>query len=210
MSRYFIATSFLILTVVSLSACGVVQEKIKINEIHHVKTSANKNIIVNIKSVVDSRSFVLNGDEPSIPQLATVEKIKPSLTATAVAQIRSLSGTTIADIFTEREVITIVKEAIEESFKRAGYTVSESTTDTIPIDVNVVRFWAYNTGSWVFKFNFTITVEINGDLPVLQNTKTFSTSITLSSAWVASSRSYRNTISKGMDKFILELAPHLE
>ena len=210
MSRKILTISFLIFTVLSMSACGVAQKSIKLTEIPRIETKASKNITINIKTVTDSRSFVFNGDDPSIPQLATVKKITPNITTTAVAQVRNLAGTTVMDIFTERKVVVIVKEAVEESFKRAGYTITDSATDATPVDVNIVRFWAYNTGSWVFKFDFNITVELSGDLPVIKNKKTFSTDITLSSGFAAGPHSFRNTISKGMDKFIRELTPQLE
>jgi len=210
MSRHIISVLTISIAVLILTACGVTQSTIHLDKTPTLPTSPSKNITINIIRVTDSREFVLSGDEPTVPQLASVKKINSAATATAAAQVRSMSGTVVADIFTENEVAAIVKNAVEESFRRAGYSVSASATNAIPVDVNITRFWAYNTGSWSFKFHFNISVKMIGDLPVLQKQKIYASSIMLSSAVGAGSWSYENTINKGMDKFIRELAAQLK
>jgi len=199
------------IAIIFLTACGPRKATISLGEIRSLEASSSKNIIVNLRNISDSRDVVLSGENPAIPQLATIKKITPASTSKIVAQIRTLSGNVHSDIFTEKKVATIVKNAIEESFKRAGYNVSNSTENSIPIDVIINQFWAYNTDNfWTFKFHFDISVEIIGDLPVLHKQQTFSSNIQLKSAWAAAPRSYENTINKGMDKFIRELAVQLK
>jgi len=197
------------IAIIFLSACGPSKAIISLEDIQNLEVSSNKNIVVNIRNVSDSREVVLSGENPAIPQLATVEELSSAPTSTIAAQIRNLSGNVNADIFTEKKITTIVKSAIEESFRRAGYNVSNSEENSIPVNVNIINFWAYNTGFWVFKFHFDISVEILGDLPILHKQQTFSSNIQLTSALGAAPRSYKNTISKGMDKFIRELATQL-
>ena len=194
-----------------LTACGPRQATINITETPKIHTSSTKNITVHIINITDSREFVLNSDNPTLPQLATVKDIGPVITSTAAAQIRDSIGNVIFDIFTEKKITDIVKSAVEESFERAGYNVSNSATNAIPVDVNITQFWSYNTvGAWaMYYFHFDISVEITGILPVLKEQQRYSSNIKLRSAWARTPQSFKNTISKGMDKFIRDLATQL-
>jgi len=201
----------LLITIIFLTACGPRKATISLGEIQRLEVSSSKTIIVNIRNVSDSRKVVLSGENPAIPQLATIKEITPVSTSTIVAQIRNAWGNVVADIFTEKKVAIIVKNAIEESFKRAGYNVSNSAENSIPVDVIVNQFWAYNTDNfWSFIFHFDINVEIIGNLAVLQKQQTFSSNIQLRSVLAAAPQSYENTINRGMDKFIRELVIQLK
>jgi len=213
MPRLITSIAIIPIAILFLTACasGPKQATIRLTEIPHLQTSPSKSVVVNIRNVTDSREFIPSGDNPDLPQLATVEKIDPVVISTATAQIRNSFGDVNYDIFTEKKIITIVKSAIEESFRRAGYTVSNTTTNATPVDVSIIRFWAYNTvGFSTFKFYFDVSVEMTGDLPVLQKQKKYYSSIQLKSVVGGGSRSFKNTINKGMDKFIRELAAQLE
>lgn len=211
MSRFLISRTIIPIAVFLLTACGPKQSTIRLTETPKIHTSSTKNITVHIINITDSREFVPSNDNPTLPQLATVKDIGPVIASTATAQLRNVLGNVLLDIFTEKKITDIVKSAIEESFERAGYNVSNSATNAIPIDVNITRFWSYNTGGiWMFHFHFDISVEITGNLSVLKEQQRYSSNIKLASAFGASPRSFNNTISKGMDKFIRDLATKLE
>ncbi|HED18252.1 MAG TPA: hypothetical protein ENI74_01975 [Gammaproteobacteria bacterium] len=212
MPRLITSIAIIPIAILFLTACapGPKQYSIRLTETPYLQTSPSKSVVVNIRNVTDSREFIPSGDNPDLPQLATAEKIDPVVISTATAQVRNAFGDVIYDLFTEKKIIAIVKSAIEESFRRAGYTVSNAATNATPVDVNIIRFWAYNTGGLVtFQFYFDISVEMTGDLPVLRKQKKYYSSIKLKSAFGAGSRSFENTINKGMDKFIRELAAQL-
>jgi len=209
MSRSYILAIVLPISIFLLSSCGVAQHTIRNNDTPNITTAATKNTKVYIRNITDSRKFVLNNDNPYLEQLASVENIDPVIVSKATAQARGVSGGVVSDIFTEKKIIDNVKEAIKERFQPAGFSVSNAETNAIPIDVNIIRFWSYNTGTWVFNFHFDISVDLVGDLAVLKAQKNFSSTITKASALGAGPRQYRNTISKGIDKFIRELAAQL-
>ena len=150
---------------------------------------------VYIRAVNDLRKFALNSSVPASPSLSTATQLDPGQTATAVAQIRTAAGTV----------------ATADAFSRAGYRVVESLTapTDIGVDVDVLEFWAYNTGSWTFKFTAVINTRIQADAPSIAPDNNVTSTLSLQSAVAASPGSFRNTVNKALEKYTEELSAEL-
>jgi uncharacterized lipoprotein YajG len=150
---------------------------------------------VYIRAVNDLRKFALNSSVPASPSLSTATQLDPGQTATAVAQTRTAAGT----------------DATADAFSRAGYRVVESLTapTDIGVDVDVLEFWAYNTGSWTFKFTAVINTRIQADAPSIAPDNNVTSTLSLQSAVAASPGSFRNTVNKALEKYTEELSAEL-
>jgi uncharacterized lipoprotein YajG len=169
--------------------------------------------VVYIRMVNDLRKFVLNSPVPETPALASATALDPKQTATAVAQIRTAAGTVFADVFLKdgKTAAILIKDATADAFSRAGYRVVESASapTDIPIDVDLLQFWAYNTGSWTFKFTAVIETHIRAEAPAIAPEKNITSSLSLQSAVAATPTSFRNTITKALEKYTQDLSAEL-
>jgi uncharacterized lipoprotein YajG len=168
---------------------------------------------VYIRAVNDLRKFALNSSVPASPSLSTATQLDPGQTATAVAQIRTAAGTVFADVFLKdgKTVAALMKDATADAFSRAGYRVVELLTapTDIGVDVDVLEFWAYNTGSWTFKFTAVINTRIQADAPSIAPDNNVTSTLSLQSAVAASPGSFRNTVNKALEKYTEELSAEL-
>ena len=160
-------SALLIAAMVVLTGCSITPRPTFI-EIVPEKAAASasdtRERAVYIRAVNDLRKFTLNASPPQVPSLSSVTALDPKQTATAVAQIRTAGGTVFADVFLKdgKTAAALIKDATTDAFARAGYRVVESASapTDIPVDVDILQFWAYNTGSWTFKFTAVIEAQI--------------------------------------------------
>jgi hypothetical protein len=210
LSRLFALAAASVLVLFLTSACTITPEPANISLIPIPKlgTPSNQQTPIYIAKVTDERVFKLNSATPSDPSLVTVQQLTAAKTDSAVAQIRSADATVFRDLFLkDKTVADTVKEALEESFRRAGFPVVKAPAEAkdaraIPVDVKINRFWAYNTGSWTFLFTFDIEVTVTADTAVLSAGKKISQTVSLKSAVAAGPGSFENTINKGMEMFV--------
>ena len=87
---------------------------------------------------------------------------------------------------------------------------SASAPTDIPVDVDIVQFWAYNTGSWTFKFTAVIETQLRADPPAVVPDNNVSSTLSLQSAVAASPTSFRNTVAKALEKYTQDLSEELK
>ena len=209
-------SALLIAAMVVLTGCSITPRPTFI-EIVPEKAAASasdtRERAVYIRAVNDLRKFTLNASPPQVPSLSSVTALDPKQTATAVAQIRTAGGTVFADVFLKdgKTAAALIKDATTDAFARAGYRVVESASapTDIPVDVDILQFWAYNTGSWTFKFTAVIEAQIRSDVPAIAPDSNISSTLSLQSAVAASPTSFRNTVTKALDKYTQDLSAEL-
>lgn len=206
-----------LLSTLVISGCSFSprQAKITLAPLPTATAEASDKPTIFISGAKDDRVFSLNAVPPEDQSLETVEQLDPATTATAVAQVRGTNKKVIYDVFLEdRTVADVVSESLEESFRRAGFKVVSKPTETpdpnaIPVEIDIKRFWGYNTGFWTFEFFFDIEITLTAQVAELGSGKSFKDTTNLSSWVAASPNSYRNTISRGMEQFVEKIAQEL-
>ncbi len=188
------------------------QQKIAIAPVDVDPPETLREVTIAVRSVTDERTFTAQSETASDQSLATVETIEDVDTSEAVAQLRAANGAVLFDFFAHKDITDIVKNVVEEAFEGAGYQIANAdASNAVPVDVNIERFWAYDTGgTWAFSFIFDIDIVVQGEIPTLTSGKHFTSSITLHSGWEASRRSFENTINKGLQKFLTEMQSELQ
>ena len=79
----------------------------------------------------------------------------------------------------------------------------------IGIDVDILRFWAYNTGAWTFRFTAIIDTRVRADAPRVAPDNNVTSTLSLQSAVAATPGSFRNTLTKALEKYTEELSAEL-
>jgi uncharacterized lipoprotein YajG len=209
-------SALLIATMVVLTGCSITPRPTFIEVVPEraaASASDTRERAVYIRVVNDLRQFTLNASVPQAPSLSSVTALDPKQTATAVAQIRTAAGTVFADVFLKdgKTAAALIKDATADAFSRAGYRVVESASapTDIPVDVDILQFWAYNTGSWTFKFTAVIETQIRSDVPAIAPDNKISNTLSLQSAVAASPTSFRNTVTKALEKYTQDLSAEL-
>ena len=131
--------------------------------------------------VTDVRKFEAAPRVASIPSLMGREIGDKAITARAIARKRNGYGQALGDILLPpgRTVEDLVREALVQAFREAGYRVIDGVTDStdqgsvIPLEADIKQFWAWVTpGMWAISMEFEAQVQIKGDLPPFKDGET--------------------------------------
>src|SRR5206468_395365 len=112
----------------------------------------------------------------------------------------------------------LIKDATTDAFARAGYRVVESASapTDIPVDVDILQFWAYNTGSWTFKFTAVIEAQLRSDVPAIAPDNHLRTTVSdqppaiievMDTAIVSLERGFRRRIPRGSTWTLIGRSP---
>jgi hypothetical protein len=170
---------------------------------------------VAIMRVTDGRVFEKAPSKASIPSLKGGEIDNKAITSRAIARKRNAYGKALGDIVLPegRTVENVVKEALEKSFREAGYRVvddvKESKEQVVPIEADIEQFWSWFTpGFWAVSLEFEAKVKIKGDVPGFKNGETVRGYVEAHTQ-AAGTRAWLSTINKGIDSFVAEVKKRL-
>ena len=174
-----------------------------------------KSVVVYLRNISDDREFSIKSATPVTQSVETVDALADIETGSVIGQWRTANTVVLADLLLEdaNQVSALVSSAVEEAFRRAGYKVVSAdraeSESAVPIDGQIHRFWAYQTGSWTFRFTFEIDIGLQADVAGLEDGRRIESSEFLRSAVASSPNSFANTINLGVEKFIEALADQL-
>ncbi len=200
----------------SLALAGCATKQAPLNIDFSVPPNPPSEIRVHIAQIVDSREFEISGKDPAPHQMATEGLQDPEVTQRCIAQLRDLRGKPILDFLLPepQSASSLIREALTRAFRESGFVVDEANEvdllESTPVVAEIVRFWAWNTGSWVFEFKFEAVVTITAAIAPFERGRPIRGRVTLHSAVGASERSFRNTTMKGLDDFVENVRNELD
>lgn len=168
-----------------------------------------------IAEVRDSRRFADNesvAKDAASQQLAAGDADDPSVTARALGQARHPTGMLAAEYLLPagRTVADLTRDALANGFRLAGIRVLASNDpvapEAIPIDAEVVRFWFWNTGSWVFTIHFEADVLVRGALRPFDLERIVEGRATLQDPFAVGSSQFTNVMAKGLENLTEQVA----
>jgi hypothetical protein len=170
---------------------------------------------VAITRVTDKRVFEAASANPSTPSVMGGQIGNPAITARAIARKRNTYGQALGDILLPegRTVEDLIRKAMTNAFRDAGYRVLESSTASsetcIPVEAEVEQFWSWVTpGFWAIALECETKVKITGNVPPFQNGSLVRGYVQMRSQ-AAGSAQWQNTINKGIEAFAEELRKQL-
>ena len=150
-----------------LSACAVDRSTVSVDPPESIANPVN-GVDVKLVSVTDNRMFEFRPTTPDIPSLSEDEINNDSIKARAFARKRNSYGKALGDVVLpeNQTVAGIMKPALENAFRAAGYRVLEpgdpAFEKAIPIDVKVVQFWSWiDWGFWELGLHNKAEVSIS-------------------------------------------------
>lgn len=119
---------------------------------------------VEIRSVVDARTFEQKPRDPSTPSVrGRLEDVSPDARARLIGRQRDSFGKAMGDLALPegRRVEDEVRRLLVEGLRARGIRVVEAGADGLPIDVTIDEFWAWFTpGMWVIRFDARIRTRL--------------------------------------------------
>jgi hypothetical protein len=130
-----------------------------------LQQSNGKTVFINYSA--DKRNFEEKPRSPSIPSLDPGRAQSEEIKLRALGRKRNTYGKALGDILLKDGVTveTLTAASIAKAFNDRGYRVlndrSEATADTLIVDSNIDRFWAWmNPGFWALTLNAEIATDM--------------------------------------------------
>lgn len=176
----------------------------------HATPDPETDRMVTITRVTDKRVFDDASKDASVPSLKTKDMDNKGLAARAIARQRNTYGKAMGYIVLPegRTVEMVVKEALEKSFRDAGYKVipADQNTDNkaIPVEADIEQFWAWFTpGFSTISLEFETKVNIKGDIPTIKD-GVMVRGYTINRGFAAHTQAWINTLVEGSNNFMAE------
>ena len=179
-TRLLLAMTFLM----GLSACAVDRSTVSIDPPESIANPVN-GVDVKLVSVTDSRLFEFRPTTPDIPSLSEDEINNDSIKARAFARKRNSYGKALGDVVLpeNQTVAGIMKPALENAFRAAGYRVLEPGNPefdkAIPVEVKVIQFWSWiEWGFWELGLHNKAEVSISAtEVPMAEGLTVFNETV---------------------------------
>jgi len=117
-----------------------------------------------VVSVTDNRVFENKPTSPSVPSIdGDVTKVSKDTLKTMIGRQRNGYGKAMGDIelASGETVETQTRRLISDGFSRHGYTVVDSHSADVTVQVSIDKFWAwFSPGFWAVSFESQVGTEM--------------------------------------------------
>jgi len=161
-----------------------------------------------IVDVRDQRVFASGAYGPTYHYVSRRKSQDEELTFRTVARSHNALGEPGGEVLLPkgRTVASLIRETVTAALRRAGYRVLERDApgwaEAAPLEVRIVRFWAWFTQGASFTFHGSVEVDaeisITGPLPPFENGETFAGRARLGTL-TPTERAWVNVIAAGLD-----------
>lgn len=196
--------AFAALFAASLSACALDRSTITLDQAKLDAPVSSQFTPVKIVTVTDGRYFDPAPPNPDTPSLAKEDIGNAALKARAIGRKRNGYGMALGDVVLPEgtTVSVVVRTAVANGFKQAGYRVVEAGDPdydkAAPVDVRVDKYWCWvQMGFWALKVHNASEVELTGVPGAAQPKLTVQGGVAESSMAVTESR-WKETATKGL------------
>ena len=195
--------ALLVASIAMLSGCAVGRSVVPAAV--DAGTNPAQGTALRIAAVEDARVFSVKPASPDIPSVMDDDIGNKAITRRAVGRKRGGMGLALGDVLLPEDttVAAVVQSAVARGLRQSGYRVLGSGDpgyeQAVPIRARVEQFWSwFSPGFTAVKLSNRAAVNLQGDIPPLQQGRTFSSEVSESMQAVLES-DWAAIVSKGVD-----------